>query len=194
MVKIGFIVEGDCEKIFIESDNFKNWANMQGIEICSPVVNAKGGGNLLPQNIKPMVELLQYANAQHIVILTDLEREPDEILVRNRIGSEYTNHVFISVKAFEAWFLADSDAMKKWLKVDSFYEDEPEKTEDLPWDRLKALAAALDKKGTGKNKPNFAKFMMKHYEFSIERAAKHPNCASAKKFHDGLITLGKQNA
>ena len=49
MVKIGFIVEGDCEKIFIESDNFKNWANMQGIEICSPVVNAKGGGNLLPQ-------------------------------------------------------------------------------------------------------------------------------------------------
>jgi hypothetical protein len=123
-----------------------------------------------------------------------LEREPDEILVRNRIGSEYINHVFISVKAFEAWFLADSDAMKKWLKVNSFYEDEPEKTEDLPWKRLKKIANELNKRGTGDNKLRFTMNMMTLYEFSIERAAIHPNCPSAKKFHDGLITLGKQNA
>ena len=61
MVRIGFVVEGDTEKIVIESAAFCAWAKSQGIEICSPVVNAEGGGNLLPQNIIPII----YTKREH---------------------------------------------------------------------------------------------------------------------------------
>jgi hypothetical protein len=189
VVKIGFIVEGDTEKIVIESDTFQKWAKTQGIEICSPVLNAKGSGNLLPQNIEPMIVQLQRAKPNHIVILTDLEYEPNEDAVRNRIGTTHTELIFVAVKAIEAWFLADTHALKKWLKID-VTEYQPENTEQMPWDRLKAIAVELGQRGTGDSKPAFAKRMVKHYEFSMASAAQHPNCPSAKKFHNGLIELG----
>lgn len=52
MVRIGFIVEGDSEKIVIESVKFREFLRLNGFELVTPVVNAKGGGNLLPQNIE----------------------------------------------------------------------------------------------------------------------------------------------
>lgn len=41
VVKVGFIVEGDTEKIIIDSAAFKDWARSHGIEICDPVLDAK---------------------------------------------------------------------------------------------------------------------------------------------------------
>ncbi|PTQ87123.1 hypothetical protein [Agitococcus lubricus] len=49
MVKVGFIVEGDTEKLIVESPAFVAWLVANGITLVNPVVNAKGGGNLLPQ-------------------------------------------------------------------------------------------------------------------------------------------------
>ena len=190
LVKIGFIVEGDTEKIIIDSDMFRNWAETQGIEICGPVLDAKGGGNLLPQNILPMVNTLQQYTPDHIVILTDLEEAASENSVRDRIGTEHTELVFIAVKAIEAWFLADSDALKKWLGV-ACSEDYPEQTAGLPWSRLKEVAALLKKQGPGSSKPVFSKRMVGKYGFSIVNAARHPACPSAKRFHDGLVGLGQ---
>ncbi len=51
MVKVGFIVEGDTEKVIVESPAFSAWLTANGITLCHPVIDAKGGGNLLPQNI-----------------------------------------------------------------------------------------------------------------------------------------------
>jgi len=62
-----------AKKIVIESAGFKTWAVAQGIEICKPVLDAKGGGNLLPKNIEPLVDRLRTENPDHIVILTDCE-------------------------------------------------------------------------------------------------------------------------
>lgn len=191
MVKVGFIVEGDTEKIIIESATFKHWAMSQGLEVCTPVINATGGGNLLPHNIGPMVKQLQQNNSNHIVILTDLEEKPSEDIVRERIGTTHTDLVFIAVKAIEAWFLADSAALKEWLKVDQIIEEKPEQTTGLPWIRLKEIAKSLEKRGPGSSKPGFAKLMVNEYGFSIEKAAQHPACPSAKRFHDGLINLGR---
>ncbi|MCP4702015.1 MAG: hypothetical protein GY862_34930 [Gammaproteobacteria bacterium] len=56
MVKAGFVVEGDCEKLLLESSSFKSWARKNGIQVCSPVINARGGGNLCPQQISAFVE------------------------------------------------------------------------------------------------------------------------------------------
>lgn len=90
MVRVGFIVEGDTEKIVVESSAFQSWAKSQGIEICSPVIDAKGGGNLLPQNIVPMVMQLKRSSPDHIVILTDLENASSVAVVKERIGTEHS--------------------------------------------------------------------------------------------------------
>ena len=192
MVKLGFIVEGDTEKILIESDRFKAFAKGNGIEVCAPVIDAKGGGNLLPQNIRPSVARLRMSNVDHIVILTDLETAPDAESVRTRIGSEHTNLVFIAVKAIEAWFLADTVALRQWLKIEDVFEASPEETPEMPWERLKALASEKGARGPGNSKPIFARNMCKHYGFDLAQAALHPACPSAKLFHDALVNLGGQ--
>lgn len=187
MVRIGFIVEGDTEKIIIESRTFKTWAESKGVEIVAPVINAKGGGNLLPQNIEPIVMQVQRSNPNLIVILTDLEEETHVDAVRERIGLDHADMIFVAVKAIEAWFLADSGALQKWLGEPEVHESKPEETGGMPWDRLKELSSGLGKRGPGSNKLGFAKKMCNQYGFSIERAAEHPACPSAKFFHDKLI-------
>jgi Domain of unknown function (DUF4276) len=195
MVKVGFIVEGDSEKVLIESTGFRKWAGEQGLEICSPVINAKGGGNLLPHHLKTM--LAQFARSQpdHIVILTDLEDAVDVEAVKTRITKDHTNLIFVAVKALEAWFLADTDAMRRWLKAPEFFEPTPEQTPGMPWDRLKEVANAHGSRGPGSNKVIFAKKMCGvALRYEIERASAHPNCPSAKAFRDGLVELGGKNS
>lgn len=191
MVKVGFIVEGDSEKVLIESAGFKNWASDQGLEICSPVINAKGGGNLLPHHIKPMLAQIERSQPDHIVILTDLEDATDVEAVKARITTEHTDLIFIAVKALEAWFLADTYAMRRWLNAPEFFEPTPEQTLGMPWDRLKEVAKAYGSRGPGSNKVLFAKKMCGvALRYELEEAAAHPACPSAKTFRDGLLELG----
>lgn len=191
MVRVGFIVEGDTEKIVIDSAPFKTWAAGHGLEVCHPVIDAKGGGNLLPNNIEPMIQTLRAVQLDHIIILTDQEDAPNPETVRQRIGTTHTNLIFIAVKAIEAWFLADSTALGKWLESKSVHEAKPEQTPGMPWLRLKEIAEAANKRGPGSSKPQFALRMVKHYGFSIANAAKHPACPSVKHFHDELVRLGR---
>jgi hypothetical protein len=199
VVTIGFIVEGDSEKILIESESFKSWTKQQGITICHPVLNAKGGGNLLPENIEPLIKRLQSENPTHIIILTDLERESNQQAVKNRIGTQYTNLIFIAVKAIESWFLADSIALSNWLLESKkanleqyvYCEIFPEQTKTMPWDYFQELAEKFNRKGRGSCKPKLAKIIIEMCGFELVRAANHPHCPSAKEFHDGLIALAK---
>lgn len=195
MVKVGFIVEGDSEKVLIESAGFRKWAGDQGLEICSPVINAKGGGNLLPHHIKPMLAQFARSQPEHIVILTDLEDAADVEAVKARITTEHTKLIFIAVKALEAWFLADTDAMRRWLNVPDFFEPTPEQTLEMPWERLKEVAKAHNSRGPGSNKVIFAKKMCSSaLRYELERAAAHPACPSARAFRDGLVELGGKNS
>lgn len=186
MVKIGFIVEGDCEKLVVEAQNFRDFLKHNGFELVTPVINAEGGGNLLPHNIEPFVQQLQGKGADKIFVLTDLENDDSPEIVRKRIEHEKTEFAFIAVKALEAWFLADTEAMRKFLKTETFEgERQPENTEGMPWDRLSVIAKETEvKQGRGTNKVLFAKKMVKHWGFSIENAAKHENCPSAKELVD----------
>lgn len=188
MVKVGFIVEGDTERIIVESAAFEAWLNSIDIELCRPVIDAKGGGNLLPDNIEPMVQRLRGMQVEHIVILTDLEDDPTVDEVKSRIGTAHTELVYVAVKAIEAWYLADSAALTKWLGV-PYEEAHPEATVGKPWDRLKEIAAELNRRGPGNSKPGFAKKMVKHHGFTIPAAAAHTDCPSATSFCDGLKLL-----
>ena len=49
MVKVGFIVEGESEKLVVESPMFQQWLHDHDCTLVTPVIDAKGGGNLLPQ-------------------------------------------------------------------------------------------------------------------------------------------------
>lgn len=180
MVRVGFIVEGDSEKIVIESPDFKAFLQENEFELVNPVVNAKGGGNLLPQNIDAYLGRLDQQAVDIIVVLTDLEDEESVDLVKERISNARINSIFVAVKALEGWFLADSSAMNKWLGTDDFNELHPEQTLLKPWDRLKEISNALGKRGPG-NKTAFAKKMTKHFGFSIRQAASHPQCSSAQE-------------
>ncbi len=186
------MVEGYCEKILLESNNFRDWARQHNILICEPIINARGGGNLCPKNINASItECHRLANPDKIMILTDLECDICVTATKARIGGD-VNQVVVAKKALEAWFMADTKAMRRWLKNNDFQgENEPENTQDMPWDRLKEIAKSYHKegRGPGTRKIGFAKIMINKLEFSIERAANHPNCASAKYFLEKLQKL-----
>jgi len=138
------------------------------------------------------VARLRMANVGHIVILTDLEAASDVATVKARIGSLHTHLIFVAVKAIEAWFLADTLALRRWLKMEDVFEAAPEATPGMPWERLKALAEEKGARGPGNNKPIFARNMCKYHGFDLVQAALHPSCPSAKLFHDALVELGNE--
>jgi len=183
MVKVGFIVEGASERIIVESKIFKDFLQSRGYELITPVVDARGGGNLLPQNIGAFISRLDMAGAEKIFILTDLEDEPHVQIVRDRVAHQRIHFAFVAVKALEAWYLADSQAINAWLGTDDFFENTPEATQEKPWDRLKQIAAERNTRGPG-NKVAFAKKVSQNWGFAIERAAAHPACSSARELID----------
>jgi hypothetical protein len=193
MVKVGFVVEGYCEKILLESSNFRDWAEQNSIQICDPIINACGGGNLCQKNIEASItECRLLANPDKIMVLTDLECDPCVTATKARIGNGTIDQIIVAKKALEAWFMADTEAMRRWFKNDDFQgEPKPENTLGMPWDSLKEIARNhhKEKRGPGTRKTSFAKTMINLFGFSIERAANHPNCSSAKYFLEQLRIL-----
>lgn len=183
MVSVGFIVEGDSEKIVVESERFGDWLTEHGFWRVNPVINAKGGGNLLPQNIRVFLAALEQAGAQQVVVITDLEREASVTTVKARIETPGVDVIFVAVKALEAWFLADTQAMCRWLGIADFFEAQPERTPDLPWQYLKDVAKAHGKQGPG-SKAAFAKRFTRYHGFDVTRSAQHPECPSARELVD----------
>lgn len=98
MVKIGFIVEGACEKLVVESSQFKDFLQRYGYDLQTPVINAQGGGNLLPRHLQSHLQRLQQAGVSQVYVLTDAENETVTD-VRSRICNVQLKFVFISVKA-----------------------------------------------------------------------------------------------
>lgn len=177
-IKVGFIVEGGSEKVIVESPQFRDFLDRNGYELVTPVIDAEGGGNLLPQNLEVFIERFDLENVHQIYVLTDLEDDPSIESVRQRIAHASIKFSFVAVKALEAWYLADSSAMNSWLGITDFNEVQPEQTQGKPWDRLKEIATEKGKRGPGQ-KISFAKKITKHHGFSLVHAAQHQNCPSA---------------
>ena len=193
VVKIGFIVEGETEKVLVSSQPFKNWISQFNLELIDHIINAKGGGNLLPNKVNDMIETLNNNGADHIFILTDLEDYPSISHVKNRIDHPEINDSFITIVATESWFLACSTALGFWLGKDSqYYIDDPEnRNSEKPFERIKALG--LQEKNRGcRNKITLAKDMVQRCGFSFEEIIQHPNCSSIKYMETILRGLNHQ--
>ena len=179
MVKLGFIVEGETEKIILEQSDFFAYLRSLPVEYISDVIDAQGNGNLLPHNIVQHTDVLRDKGATHIFILTDLDEDECITNTKQRIAAPQDHIVIVSVKEIESWFLADTTVMKKFLKDESFSYESPEIVEK-PYEEMRAIRIAKLNRGFN-GKPFLAKIMVTN-GFSISRAAQHPNCNSAKYF------------
>ncbi len=182
MVKIGFICEGETEKIIVESENFQILLQENNLQLVN-AIDASGNGNLLPKNIQPFIKILKDDGAEKIFILTDLDVDKCISKTKKRVNAPEGIVVIISVKQIEAWFLADSKMLSSIFKRNYAFEN-PEK-ETYPREKLKEIFLEKTGRGIGDNKPIFAKRMIRQ-GFSVLSATQHINCNSAKYFLEKL--------
>ncbi|OQY43535.1 MAG: hypothetical protein DRR08_27965 [Candidatus Parabeggiatoa sp. nov. 2] len=138
-------------------------------------------------------KLIIQAQPDKVVVLADLDPERCAPCITERkkiIGEQNIDLVIIARKAIESWFLADTQAMIKWLDKADFYEDKPEETSSMPWDYLKELGIKYKGRGTG-NKVQCARMFINQHGFDVKRAAKHPACPSARYFVAKMCALGQ---
>lgn len=178
MVKLGFICEGGTEKIIIESLAFREFLLVNNFELVK-AFDATGNGNLLPENISPMINNLLEEGAEKIFVITDLDEDVCITKTKERINAPSEIIVIVSVKKIEAWFLADSSTLSSIFKGNFLFE-KPENESD-PRQVLKDLFIEKIGRGIGESKPRFATKMV-NYGFSVINSAAHPDCSSAKYF------------
>lgn len=187
MVKVGFICEGDVEKIFVASEKFQELLIKQNLLCVHPIINAAGKDNLLPHRIVEHRENLKRNGAEVILILTDLDDNQCFARTKERIKAKENEIVVISVKQIESWLLADSETMSFFCKQNFFYEFPEE--DSVPFETIRAELFRITGRGYGRNaKLRFAKVFI-DAGFSIENAAKHPNCPSANYFLSKLMKI-----
>lgn len=189
MVKIGFICEGDTEVKIVKSGAFQHLLIKSGLTCVFPVEDADGNGNLLPHKIIEKRRALEKAGADMIFVLTDIDNDASVTSARQRIGEYPGQQIIVAVREAEAWFLADSSTLSTLLN-EPFYVDYPEHDVE-PFETIRHLFLQQTGRGVG-TKPMLARRMIK-YGFSIEQAAQHPNCPSARYFLTKLQTLATAN-
>jgi hypothetical protein len=189
MVKIGFLVEGDTEKKIIRSQMFNEFLTANNLEAIPTLFPAKGNmGKDVFKNIdkiNSLIDILKEKGAEHIFVIRDLEDLECVVLARNEINSESVQKVIVE-KTVESWFLADTEALQKVFSSDNIKVEFPEKIEN-PFNELKQISKEKENRGIS-DKLIFAARMLNN-GFSIENAAKHPNCYSAKYFIKKLKSL-----
>ena len=191
MVTVGFVVEGDSDKYLVESELFRKWLREDcNLEVIGRAVNA--AGNMRSHYIEDQVRLLrQEKNPDKVVVLADLDPDRRAQCVQERkkiIGYRGIDLLVIVRKAIESWFLADTEAMRRWLGDDTFCEVNPETLIGKPWDRLRELGR---KRGRGPGtKVRFSRKFIRDHRFDVRRAAQHASCPSARYFVERLCALG----
>lgn len=182
MVKIGFLVEGDTEKKIIVSENFKNLCETLQLEVLRSVFPPKGqrGKDVFKnsEKLNSFINILKDQGAKFVFVVRDLEDLDCVLQARKEIANDTVKKVIV-VKAIESWFLADTTAIRLFFNDPHFECSCPEEIEK-PFEEIKQIN--IQKRGRGvSDKLILAGNMLKN-GFSIESAAKHSNCPSAKYF------------
>ena len=189
-MRIGFICEGKTEKNVIESDGFQEWLKQHDFDCILPVIDAKGNGNLLPSQIDALRQELVEQRAETIIILTDLDADSCITQTRQRITERANQFIIVAVKQIETWFLSDTPTLRTLFDDPTFVFDQLEQ-EDNSYLTLQQLLLAKTKRGVGSK--NILVSRMLKYGFTIENAARHPNCPSARYFLTKLQILASAN-
>jgi len=114
-VRIGFICEGKSELRLIKSQKFRKFLSDLKLDLVkNGVRDAKGCGNLLPENIEEHNNFLKEKEVNIIIILADLEIDKCITKAKQRIKPDKDLHkLIISRNKIESWFLSNDIQMKK---------------------------------------------------------------------------------
>lgn len=124
MVKVGLIVEGESERIVINSQKFNTLLN--SINLLNVVcINANGNGNLLPKNIEQHINTCRQKGATKIIVLVDSEgRTNTEIYDLLKPENDFI--LIIEIQSLESWLLADSKLLSKVFNSNFAYDSPKE--------------------------------------------------------------------
>jgi hypothetical protein len=200
MVKIGFIVEGDSEAILIKSDSFQSYLKSLNLYCESDlVINAKGKYNLyhpsgdvskLKTRVLGWLKTLEDKGAEKNFILLDMDNsDPCYTIFKSKVCSRPIDIIIVAKQELEAWYLAETKALRKFLQVDIDEITDPENYLE-PLEEIKKLRLLHQKRGVS-DKKILTKNMLAN-GFSLESASLHPNCPSAKYFRDKLLEVATQ--
>ncbi len=175
MVRVGFICEGDTEKLIVDSGNFRELLSSFGLETVDSI-NARGKKNLIKLFAKYTLNLVR-DGAEKIYILTDKDDKVCFAQVKNEFTGYQDYHQFIiAVKEIEAWFLADTLVLKSILNAEEGYQFENPENPLKPFDSLNKKFLRYHQRTY--NKLRTAKYFIER-GFSVQGAANHPACNSA---------------
>ena len=179
MVRLGILCEGESETYIVKSEQFQNWILNAGLELVG--IRPVGSKNQYWEDrFESHLSILNDLNCDQIIILVDLDNDSCITETKRLIKTGINQHVIVSVKEFENWFLADFQALGKLVSKEVYVEF-PE-MEDEP---VRKIIELNNGKGFGGSKPRLA-VKMRNNGFSIQNAAEHPNCPSARYFLDKL--------
>lgn len=193
MVKlVGFIGEGESEVHLLKSSSFKEFIRDMNL-LSVGEFDAKGRDQLLNKNarIEDFFKIFNDLNAERVFILSDLENDPCISYYKNRLYNYSILKIdVVAVKAIEAWLLSDSTTLSFLLK-ERFTYDDPENTDTLPLIKLQEIFIKKVGRGLGIRKPKIIDQFIRN-GFTIEKAAEHPHCYSAKYFIKKLKEFSKE--
>lgn len=185
MVKVGFICEGLSDRIIIESSDFGRILNDCGIELTN-VISVGGVQFLSNEKRESHREILLSQGASCVIVIRDKDNVECFTNVKELYQINQKEHFVIAQKELESWFLADHNVLSKCLGLEDLYFEFPE-NQTKPFEYIKSY------RGRGmKSKNAFAEKMVL-LGFSLENAANHPNCHSAKYFIKKLKEIGQQS-
>ncbi len=193
MINVGFIVEDKPYQKFIESENFKLILKRFKIKAMGVYIAPDGRDNFrsLNENILGFFNVLIDKGAEYIYFLMDKEDDPCITFSKQEIYN-YDNEKQINIiaaKAIESWFLADSTTLAKIFNLDNYQFDFPENIKEKPFEKFKLeFVKYSGGRGISKKRNRHANIMIRN-GFSIQNAANHPNCPSAKYFLQKLSQL-----
>ncbi|MFC0183736.1 protein of unknown function [Pseudarcicella hirudinis] len=186
MVKLGIICEGESEVIIFKSESFISFLNEIGIELID--VQATDAKNqFYGERINSHRQILIDKGATHILALIDLDKEECITITKQKISPFENQKIVVAVKEFENWYLADTNALSAFLSKPVEEIPLPEEF-DEPIDEMIKLNVIT----FAKSKPILARKMLRS-GFSIQNAANHPNCPSAKYFLTKLKQYASAN-
>ncbi len=185
MVKVGFICDGETEKIIFESPKFQELLTKYKLEFVG-AIKYKGG------KIKRDTDMLILRKyAKKVIIIKDLEQLPDkEALLKELKKKETITHeniVVVVKRMIEAWLLADNITIGEIVRKKQKIFTNPENETD-PHGTLKRI---LGNRYRYLSKPAIAKLFIDK-GFTIENAANHKQCHSAREFIKILADLKKE--
>lgn len=186
MVKFGLICEGETENIHFNTPEFIELLREFKLELVGIVETGSKNQYFQDRLIKHRQILLD-KGAEKIMVLVDLDTDTCITLTKQAVQPFNNQTVIVAVKEFENWYLADTVALQNLLGREVAIIENPEQEPDA-----EKKIIGLRGKGFGGSKPRLAN-AMKRSGFTIERAALHQNCPSARYFLTKLQTLASAN-